>query len=471
MNEKDKIIFNNAVETWRTNKGVGTALIYPPFNDKYMISSVLNRIYNKNSKIQALIICNSFLERGELIEFLISQDNEIIDNSFKYKDLLNNKLIKIFTSSYLNNNTNYLEPFITILYHYDKMEDGVKHMFVRSRFRLAVLNKLNIEHTNKLYALSPLLNDFKKQELDSLRLSTPIEEIRIGIDIEDNSESSKLLKYYDEYIATSINIFGSFDNINYARIGDPKNSLSALQYCYQLALKNGWNDKLDMNIELNVQIDKLYNPTSIRERASQTYEIMRNRRNLLANYDGKLNEIAKLVQEHKDDKILIINKFGEFANKITEYLNNNSEKDICGNCHDKVDPIPAFTLDGEPIYVKSGKNKGERKFISAQAQKSYNEKRFNHGYINVISTANAPDKDLAIDVDVVIITSSECEEIESYLYRLSNLRFPKGKLKFYQLYITNTSEEKKLSNKSTTKYHNIVENRKNEKNNEFIIVD
>ena len=198
---------------------------------------------------------------------------------------------------------------------------------------------------------------------------------------------------------------------------------------------------------------------------------MRNRRNLLANYDGKLDEIVKLVQEHENDKILIINKFGEFANKVTEYLNNNFEKDICGNYHDKVDPMPAVTLEGEPVFVKNGKNKGERKLIAAQAQKSLNEERFNCDYINVISTSNAPDKNLSIDVDVIIITSSECEEIESYLYRLSNLRFPKEKIKFYQLYVNNTSEERKLNNKSTTKYHNIVENRKNEKNNEFIVVD
>lgn len=471
MNEKTKIIFDNAAKTWRSNAGIGTALIYPPLNDKYMISNVLNRIYNKNNGVQTLIICNNFFERGELIEFLISQDTEVVDNDFKYKELFDNKLIKIFTNYYLNNNVSYLNPFITILYHYDKMEDGVKRIFAKSRFRLAVLNKLNLENTNKLYTLSPLLNDFKKQELESLRLNTPIEEIRIGIDIEDNSESAKLLKYYDEYIATSINIFGSFDNIQYARIGDPKNGLSALHFCYNLALENGWNDKLDMSVELNVRIDKLYNPVSIRERASQTYEIMRNRRNLLANYDGKLDEIVKLVQEHENDKILIINKFGEFANKVTEYLNNNFEKDICGNYHDKVDPVPAVTLEGEPVFVKNGKNKGERKLIAAQAQKSLNEGKFNCGYINVISTNNAPDKNLSIDVDVIIITSSECEEIESYLYRLSNLKFPKEKIKFYQLYINNTSEERKLNNKSTTEYHNIVENRKNEKNNEFIVVD
>lgn len=472
MNEKTKVIFNNAIETWRAAKGIGTALVSPS-DDKYMILIALNRIYNKNAGVQTLIICNSFLERGELVEFLISKDSDVeyVDNTFKYKDLFDNKLIKVFTSNYLDNSTIYLNPFITILYHYDEMSENVCKTFARSRFRLAILNKLNIESINKVYSYAPLLADFKKQEFDTLKLQTPIEEIRIGIDVEDNSESAKLLKYYDEYIITSLNIFRNFDNIQYARVGNPTIGLSATQFCYNLALENGWNDRLDMNIELNVQLDQLYNPANIRERATQTYEIMRNRRNLLASYDGKLDEILRLVQQHENDKILIINKSGEFANKVTEYLNNNSEKDICGNYHDRVDPIPASTLDGEPIYVKSGKNKGERRMILAQAQKTFNEQRFNHNYINVISTNNAPDKDLSIDVDVIIITSTECEEIESYIYRLSKLKFPKEKIKFYQLYITNTAEEKKLSNKQVTKYHNVVENIKNEKNNQFIVVD
>lgn len=147
-----------------------------------------------------------------------------------------------------------------------------------------------------------------------------------------------------------------------------------------------------------------------------------------------------------------------------------SETDICGNYHDNVDPIPATTIEGNPIFVKSGPHKGERRMLAAKAQRSFNEERFNAGYINVLSTNNSPDKDLNIPVDIVIITSPECEDIESYLYRLSNIR-PSSYIKLYSIYVTNSAEEKKLQNKTLSETHTIEENVKNENNCNFIIAD
>ena len=155
-------------------------------------------------------------------------------------------------------------------------------------------------------------------------------------------------------------------------------------------------------------------------------------------------------------KNLIINNRGEFASKVTDYLNNLSEENICGNYHDKVDNIPAVDIYGNPIYIKSGSKAGERRMYGAKAQKSLNEQLFNIGKINVISTNAAPDKDLNIEVDVIIITSPLCESIESYLYRLSKVRFKDDKVKLYSLFCRNTIEEKQLLNKPITDTHEIV---------------
>ena len=148
-----------------------------------------------------------------------------------------------------------------------------------------------------------------------------------------------------------------------------------------------------MSIDLNVQIDALYNPANIRDRAMQTYEIMRKRTRLLTDYDGKLDKILEIVEENKNKHILVINKFGEFAAKVTKFLNDMSANEICGDYHDRVEPVPARTIDGFPIYVKSGANKGERKMFAAKAQKTYNEARLlshddlitNLGYIDSFS--------------------------------------------------------------------------------------
>lgn len=464
-------LFLNAIDHWRDAKGIGTALIPPPLIDKAMIFGVLQKIYSKREDVQTLIICNNFAERGNLIEYLTHQDDET--NDAEFKKLLDNKDIKIFTSSYIETLDYNGTPFITILYHPDSLPDKVSIILNKSKFRLVVLNHLSLdkEDLTKLYSICPLLNDFKQNEIDEIRITTPVKEIRIGVDIPTDTEEFKLLKYYDEFIATSINIFGSFDNIQYARVGDHKSNLSSNQFCYNLALENGWNEHLDMSIEYNVKIDELYNPANIRDRATQTYEIIRSRRKLLSDYNAKLDEILNIVKEHEGEHILIINKNAEFASKVTDYLNNMSETDICGNYHDKVDPIPASTIEGTPLFVKSGPHKGERRMFAAKAQKTLNEERFNKGYINVLSTNNSPDKELNISVDVIIITSPECEDIESYLYRLSYITFPNNVIKLYTLYVTNSVEEKKLQNKTLSQAHVVEENVKNENNCNFIIAD
>lgn len=464
-------LFINAINHWRDVKGVGTALIPPPLPDKVMILGTLQKLYASGRDIDTLIITNNFSDRGDLVEFLTHQEDE--QNNAEFKKLLDSKNIKIFTSNYIERLNYNGTLFVTILYHCDSLCDNVFNVLKRSKFRLVVLNRLSLnkDDLNKLYSICPLLSDFKQNEIDAIRISTPVEEIRIGVDIPEDTEEFKLLKYYDKYITTSVNIFGSFDNIQYARVGDSRAGVSATQFCYNLALENGWNEHLDMSVELNVQIDELYNPANIRDRASQTYEIIRNRRKLLSDYPAKLEEILKIVKEHENEHILIINKYGDFAAKVTEYLNNMSETDVCGNYHDKVESIPASTIDGTPLFIKQGPHKGERRMFAAKAQKTFNQDRFNRGYIYVLSTSNSPDISLDIPIDVIIITSPECEEIESYLYRLSYVTIPNGVIKLYSIYITNSSEDKKLQNKTLSDAHLLLGNVKNENNCNFIIAD
>jgi hypothetical protein len=464
-------LFDNAVNHWRDNKGIGTALIPPPLDCKDMIIKLLNKLYSndKNKYLETLIVVNSFYDRKAIIEHLRNQNtsNNIFIN------LLDNKLIKVFTSSYIISQKYIKYPSVIVLYQPDTISDDMFAFFNKIRFRLVVLDKLinDLHVTHKLYSTCPLLSDFKQNELDLLRTSTPIKENRIGLSLVEDSEDSNLLKQYTDYITTSIKIFGSFDNIQYARSGNSTQRISAMQFCNQIAEENGWNDHLDMSIEFNLQIDNLYNPNNIRERALQTYEIIRLRKKLLTSNKIKLNKILEIVNNNKDKKILIINKFQEFAAEVTNFINDNSEKEICANYHDFVEPIPAYDINGEPILIKSGKHKGEHRMLCAKAQKTYNEFRFNNNIINVLSTNNAPDKDLQIAVDIIILTSPECEEIKSYLYRLSNITYPNNEIQLYTLYIMNTAEETKLNNKDVSNNHEIINNSNNENISDFIVVD
>ena len=465
-------IFENAINHWRDEKGIGTAIIPTPLNDKLMVLGVLQRIYARSPTINSVIITNSFSERQNIIEFLTQQENTE-ENNKEFKNLITSGKIKVFTDKFIKSCRIQTYPFLCVWYRPDGACKEILDYVSKCKFKLVVLNKFlsNYDDVAKLYQVAPLLKDFKQAEVEAIRLSTPVEETQIGVNIPADSKVYELLKYYDEYVSTSLNIFGSFDIMQQANTGNQQLNISSTQICYQIAQENGWNEHLDMNIEFNLEIDRLYNPNNLKERVSKTYEIIRERSKLLSDFDGKLDVILDIVRENKDKKILIINKRGDFASKVTDFLNNLSDTIICGNYHDKVNNIPAVTFTGQPVYYKSGARKGERKMMGAKAQKTLNVERFNNDLIHVLSTNNSPDKDLAIDVDVVIITSPMCEDIKSYMYRLSKIYFRSKLIKLYSLYCLNTKEQQMIEKKTISDNHNVKNSNANENYSDFIVDD
>lgn len=468
-------LFEQAALNWRDNKGVGTAFVPAPLNNKVLVYQILSRLYARSPAASTVIIVNQFKNRQELIEFLTTSESD--ENNEEFKKLLDNKFIRIFTKDFILNGGWHSSATLCIWYQPEEYIHGVSIYVNFCKYKLIVLNKLftnNTDSTN-LYKVAPLLNCFKQAEMNELRVSTPVEETWVDVQIPEDSEAYKLYQYYCKYIETSLNIFGSFDIMQQARIGNTVLNISSAEICNQIAQENGWHERLDMSFEYNRQIDELYNPNNLRERATQTYEVIRNRTNLVADYEGKLDKILELVKAHSGNKILIISKRGEFANKVTSYLNNNSETDICGNYHNKVDNIDAIDIDGNPIYFKSGPEKGKRKAMAAKAQMTLNEKRFNLDRINCLSLSNAPDKSLCVDVDVIIITSPLCEDIKSYLYRLADVNIRAGKIKLFSIFCKHTIEQTKLFNKPMTETHTIVNkcefDADDRNKSDFLIVD
>lgn len=465
-------MFENAINHWRDDKGIGTAIIPHPLNDKLMVLGVLQRIYARSPTINSVIITNSFSERQAITEF-ITQQEDCDENNEEFKNLISSGKIKVFTDNFIKSYNSKVHPLLCIWYRPGSICKEVLDYVHNCKFRLVVMNKMltSYEDVSKIYSIAPLLSDFQQAEVEAIRMNSPVEEIQLGIDIPKDSNVHEILNKYNEYIATSISIFGSFDIIKQANVGNQQLNISSTQICYQIAQENGWNEHLDMNVKFNLEIDGLYNPNNLKERASKTYEIIRERSKLLSDFEGKLDAILNIVRENKNKKILVINKRGEFASKVTDYLNDLSETIICGNYHDKVDNVPAIDITGKPLYYKSGIRKGERRMMAAKAQKTLNESRFNKGDINVLSTNNSPDKDLSIDVDIVIITSPMCEDIKSYMYRLSNLHFRSNVITLYSLYCKNTTEQKLIEKKSLMSENHSVKNSTNEDNFDFIVDD
>lgn len=475
MNDKVGKLFEQALEEWRINRGIGTAIIPNNLNDKTLILAILQRVYNKTNFGRTFIITNTFDDRGQLIEFLTHQEDSE-ENNKEFKKLIDNKFIKVVSKNLVESNLFTLNGIfsLVILYHIKEITNTIEVALRKGKFKLCVINKLlDDENRAKLYNVCPLLNVFKQNEIEAVRLSTPVEEMVMPIEIV-SEEDNKAIQWYNEYISSSISIFGNFANMDKARIGDRITNESAETICRRIAKENGWDSNLDMSIEYNKQLDALYNPNTLFERAKNTYNIIRERINFLTDYKDKINVIRQIVKDSSDKKILIISKRSEFATIISNYLNTNCELPICKPFHDKLTPILELDKYGHFITYKSGSKAGKPKELGAQAQCTKYMGLFNNNDIQCLSVSNSPNKCLDINVDIVIITSPLCNTIEEYLYRLDKVKF-NSPIKLYTLYITNSLEQRQLSDRILPVSHVLLNNIKNEvaydKNNDVIIVD
>ena len=80
MNDKIGELFEQAIEEWRINKGIGTAIIPSKLNDKTLILGILQRVYSKPNFGRTFIITNTFDERAQLVEFLTHQKDSEENN-------------------------------------------------------------------------------------------------------------------------------------------------------------------------------------------------------------------------------------------------------------------------------------------------------------------------------------------------------------------------------------------------------
>lgn len=466
-------VYLNAVEVWRVNKGIGTFVIPAPFDSLKPLLYILPQLYNKSPTTNIVIIVKDFADRSSIENYLTTLNNEVWNNSFR--TVIHNGNLRILTTEYAAEHINEYSPLLTIIYNPSIFHFVHIAMIEKSKFKLVILNKLLDNKTmDDFYTVAPSIGNFSQNVIDEVRSNRPVKECLVGLTIVPDSELDKEMNYYNREISTALAIFGNFDNIKYARLGNSATNCSSMMICDAIARTNGWDNHLDMSSEFNRDIDKLYSPAAIKERADSIYNIIRERSTKLASSKDKLSNILDIVNDNSDKNILIINKYGEFANLVTDYLNDKSGKRICANCHDKVDNVPAVDDYGNPILVKSGAKKGQPKLLGVIAQKKLAQKLMNTHKINVISCGASPDKSLDVDIDLVIITSPLCDTIESYFYRLSKVHFSNEVL-LYTLFYKGTLEEKKLEDRTISVNHTIINdfdrNVKVDNNNAYCIVD
>ena len=465
-------LHEKSVYQWRMNKGIGTFIIPAPLDVLRPLLMILPAMYNKSPTLVTNIIVADFVDKDKVTDYLLHKSDHVHSNV--YSKLITEGFIKILTVGEATDIFSHLYPTLVVIYNPKECLYCYIGLLDKAKFKLVLSSNLFTGKLEQLNNLVPRVGSYNQASIDEIRSSRPVKEVLVPLVIDENSNLKKKLDYYNKEISTAIAIFGDFDTIKMARLGNSNTNSSSMAVCYNIARQNGWNENLDMTIQFNIEIDELYSPNALKERASGIYEIIRSRSLALASSDEKLSYILKIVEDNIDKNILIINKHGDFANEVTKYINDNTNYNSCYNYHDKVENIPAIDDNGNEVLIKSGVNKGKPKMLGVKSQKNLAQKLMNKGAIHVLSTNAAPDKDLAVNIDVVVITSPLCDTIETYLYRLSKVEFAK-EIQLYTLYYKGSLEEKKLDERIVPPTHTILNKAeievKSDNNYDYCIVD
>lgn len=441
-NNSDKLI-NELSKAFKDKQGKASCYIFNNDVIKKLVYTIYDLFNKKRPNDEVLIVVDCYNTRKQILDYFISKDCAL-----KYK---------ILSHDYVNTKYNYNYKFIFTIGVNEDISILTK-LNTTSKFMFSIITKniMNNEFINKLRSILPEIkssvdyNDIKKDNVFS-----PVEIYPIAISLSDEAKS--LYDKYTEFISTAIAIFGDFNTIEQARVGDKMLNISSIDIRNSIARNNGWSDTLNTSIEFNKQIDNIYNPNALLEKANLVYNIIKQRKDLVTDCLSKLEVIKELIDNNPDKKILIVSKRGEYASIITKYLNG-----ICGDYHDCIEPSCITDNNGNYIYYKTGEHKGEIKLFGSQALSNINLSLFNDNHIRCLSIKNASNSKLKTAIDLVIFTSPLCDSVIDFKYRFPDIEFNSIPNIVYNTYCENTLEQERFNK---TKLHStctIIDTKQND---------
>lgn len=426
------------------NKGRGSCYCLPPLKPYYLIAKSVLTYSHKHENKQILIVVNNYDTRQKILTLL------------KEMCPTEDYNVKILSSEFINPKYHYVYEYIITCSVNDLLL--IRKLYNESMFMLSIFTE-NIKEQSVIQSIRQLLPNIdttiNSTDARANFIYLPVEEYHVGVDLtqEDKDKYNKCT----DYINQSVKIFGDLKNIERCKKGYPELNISANEFRTNLAYENGWRETLDTTVELLANIDKIYNPNTLFERACNFYNITAERRNILTDNNEKINKIIELCLKHADKRILIVSKRGEFAATITERINTETNL-VCLDYHECIEDAMLVDDMGMPVLHKTGVNKGKPRIIKATAISTRNLEEFNQGRANVLSIKYSSDPKIKTNIDMIIITDGLNEDITSIRSRYNYIEFNENPTICYRLYCKNTIEARQLKDYKPTANIKIIDN-------------
>lgn len=351
MKIKEKVI-QQVLDGFQRLKGRASFYCFTKEIIPDIVFNIILKFHSKNKDDAIFIVVDKYETRKKLVDCFKA-------NNMTTEDGYN---IRILSADYVNPKYHYSYKLIITVGINDKYM-LLNHLYDNSKFMISILteNIMDNDFITRTRAILPNINvDNISNKVRNDYIHSPVEEHRIGVDMSDTDRT--IYDKYTNYINDCVSIFGDLKTIEKCKYGDEVLNISATEFRNNIAKQNGWRHDLDTNIAFYKQIDDIYNPNILEEKARNFYSIAKLRRDLCTDNVDKLSVINDICNANKDKKILIVSKRGEFAAQITKFLNDNNQNlsadgivyKICGDYHDCIADCIATDDEGNPIYIKSG---------------------------------------------------------------------------------------------------------------------
>lgn len=389
------------------------------------------RMVTKNPKCKLFIVVEEYGFRAKIRERFIKDNNA---------DIFENNVV-LLSQGYVNPYYNYSYNMMIYVGRYIDT-NLFDRLIAQNKYCLMLLteNVMDNKFISHIRSACPDAG-FAIQDL-KYDISQPVEGMMRSITL--NEDDRDLYEQYTRYINEVIAIFGSIEMVNMARSGNSKTNTSGAEIREQIAKQNGWSETLDTRQDYQKEIDRIFNPNALYEKACNFFSIADKRRKLVSNNEDKLETILDIVRENENKKIIIVSKNDEFANEVSVFLREHGYD--CGDYHDNIPDRMLIDADGVPKYIRSGKNAGKIRYIKSQAISTLDLKQFTCDTINILSIKHSSNMSLSAHCDVLIFTSTLCPDIIEFKNRFRNVKVDSVPNNVYYVYCENTIEENSVKN-------------------------
>ena len=204
------LMYDKLADKWGIeNRGNGTVHCVRPMEYTKLILVVLKRMQAKNPDLKVFIAVDSYYTRKNIVDALKEND-------------INQDHITILSETYINAKYRYTYN-LAIFVGLERYSLYVNCVGTTSDFHLFIITKdvIKTDDLAEIYKHYPAVNtELSANDLNAVNLSSPVEERRVGCTLP--TADRELYDKYTDFITQCMNIFGDFDNITKARIGDTK---------------------------------------------------------------------------------------------------------------------------------------------------------------------------------------------------------------------------------------------------------